>query len=132
MKLKSLNLLTAEQLFKAFSEEARIRIIHLIRNNEEMCISDLEMILDYSQTKTSRHLTYLKNTGILKFIKRDQWVYYTIKEDYVFLVDQILSWVQKDLELVKDQESFKTMYANNALALRKLHNKQRRYNLPEL
>lgn len=132
MKLKSLNLITAEQLFKAFSEESRIRIIHLVRNNEEMCITDLEQVLDFSQTKTSRHLSYLKNAGLLKSKKKDQWNYYQLKEDFTPIIDVILSWFEKDPVLQKDQESFNVMYANNTLAIRKLHNQERRYNLPEL
>lgn len=123
---------TGAQLFKALSEEPRLRILHMIRNNKAMCISDLEQILDYTQAKTSRHLTYLKNAGLLKISKHDQWVYYHIKEDFAGIVEAVLSWFEKDPILVQDQDSFNTMYANNHLALRKLHNKQGKYRLPEL
>ncbi len=132
MKLKFINIATGSQLFKALSEEPRLRILHLIRNNNAMCISDLEQILDYTQAKTSRHLTYLKNAGLLKISKHDQWVYYHLMEDFAGMVETVLSWFEKDPVLVQDQESFNTMYANNHLALRKLHNKQGKYRLRDL
>jgi ArsR family transcriptional regulator len=132
MKLKAFNISMGSLIFKAFSEEARIRILHLIYRNEEMCISDLEQILDFTQTKTSRHLIYLKNTGLLGFRKKDQWVYYYIKEEFMGIVFQIFGFLEKDPVLVEDLKNFSTLYANNILALRKLHNEQNRYKLPEL
>src|SRR3712207_9002657 len=34
------------------------------QKNSEMCISDIEQVLDFTQTKTSRHLSYLKLSGL--------------------------------------------------------------------
>src|SRR5690606_13701896 len=76
MRVESFNLTLGSQIFEACSDESRLRILHLIFENEEMCISDLEKILDFSQTKPSRHLTYLKNSGILTFRRHNHWVFY--------------------------------------------------------
>ena len=81
MRLKSFNLSLGSQIFKACADESRLRILHLIFENEEMCISDLEKILEFTQTKTSRHLTYLKNSGILTFRRYNHWVFYAIKDE---------------------------------------------------
>ncbi|MDX1904672.1 MAG: metalloregulator ArsR/SmtB family transcription factor, partial [Thermonemataceae bacterium] len=64
MRVKHFNLTVGSQIFKAFSDESRIRIMYLLFKNKEMCISDLELILDFTQTKISRHLIYLKNAGL--------------------------------------------------------------------
>ena len=132
MKLKALTLSHGAEIFKAFSEDARIRIVNLIHHHEEMCVSDLEQILDFSQTKTSRHVNYLKNIGLLNLKKRDQWIYYYIKEEYSGVIAQLLAYVQKDNVLQEDLRNYKILYSNNALAIRKVHNQQSRYNLPEL
>lgn len=132
MKLKSFSVILGVNIFKALSDESRIRILHLIYKNEEMCISDLEQILNFTQSKTSRHLLYLKNAGLLSFIKQDQWVYYSLKEEFSGIINQIYTFIEKDALLTKDQQNFETLYANNALAIRKLHTIQKRYNLPEL
>ncbi len=69
------------QLFKALSEEARLRILSLLFQSE-LCVCEIEFILDFTQSNTSRHLTLLKNARILKSYKNAQWVYYTISEDF--------------------------------------------------
>ena len=132
MKLKSFSVILGTNIFKALSEESRIRILYLIYKNEEMCISDLEQILNFTQSKTSRHLLYLKNAGLLSFTKQDQWVYYSLKEEFSGIIAQVYSFIEKDPLLTKDQQNFQTLYANNALAIRKLHTIQKKYNLPEL
>jgi len=85
-----------------------------------MCISDLEHVLDFSQTKTSRHVTYLKNSGILKLRKSDQWVLYSLKEEMVDLVQMIFNLLQKDPTLKADMETFNTLFSNRELAINKL------------
>ena len=49
--------------------------------NKELSISDLEHILDFTQTKTSRHLIYLKNAGLVGSRRVDQWTFYYILEN---------------------------------------------------
>lgn len=132
LKVKNLKIKKASEIFKAFSDESRIRILHLIYQNDEMCISDLELILDFTQTKTSRHLIYLKNAEILDYRKHDQWVYYYINAAYSDVVAQMFSLLQNESTLLYDLEEYKTLYSNNELAIRKLHNKQNKYKLPEL
>lgn len=111
------------QIFKACSDESRLRILHLIFKNKEMCISDLEQILDFTQTKTSRHLIYLKNSGILNTRKQDQWVFYHLKDEVYDIINQIFQFLQKDQVLRGDLEAYKTMYSNRELALNKLQTK---------
>lgn len=132
IRLKNFELKKGLDIFNAFGDEARIRIMNLIFQNNEMCISDLELILDFTQTKTSRHITYLKNAGLVKYKKIDQWVYYYINEAYMDIIAQLFSFMEKDVMLTKDLEEFKTLYSNNELAIRKLHNKQNKYKLPAI
>lgn len=132
IKIKTLKIKKAAEIFKAFNDESRIRILHLIYKNEEMCISDLELILDFTQTKTSRHLIYLKNADILDYRKNDQWVYYFINKAYDDIVTQMFSFLENDNSLNNDLQEYNTLYSNNELAIRKLHNKLNKYKLPEL
>ncbi len=117
MKLKHFNISFGSQIFKCFSEEPRIRIIHLIFKNEEMCISDIEHILDFTQAKTSRHLIYLKNAGLVGYKKIDQWVYYYLKEEVKDVVQQIFQYLGKDPVLINDQETYRILYSNRELAV---------------
>ena len=123
MRLKNFNLAFGSQIFKACSDESRVRILHLIFKNKEMCISDLEHILEFTQTKTSRHLIYLKNSGILSTRKQDQWVFYYLKDEVYEIISQIFQFLNKDQLLVADLNTYKTMYSNRELAQNKLESK---------
>jgi ArsR family transcriptional regulator len=132
IRLKTVDIHKGSEILKAFSDESRIRILHLILVNDEMCISDLELILDYTQTKTSRHLSVLKSIGLLKYRKLDQWVYYYINESYVDIIKQLFKLFGKEPQLYKDILEYRTLYANNELAVRKLHIRKKIYKVPDL
>lgn len=124
MRLKNFTLNFSVQFYKCLSDDSRLRVLFLVHQNQEMCISDLELILDFTQAKTSRHLSYLKSNGVLNSKKVDQWVFYYVKEEVKDLLAQTLKFVEKDQQLQKDLETFKVMYSNRTLALNKLHSKK--------
>ncbi|MDF2454644.1 MAG: arsR [Cytophagaceae bacterium] len=132
IRIKHTDISKGAEIYKALSDESRIRILHLILKNKEMCISDLELILDFTQTKTSRHLTYLKNNGLIRHRKTDQWVYYYINDSYHDIITKLFSFFTKDPVLQKDINEYRTLYSNNELAIRKLHSKLNKYIVPEL
>jgi ArsR family transcriptional regulator, arsenate/arsenite/antimonite-responsive transcriptional repressor len=124
MRLKHFNLDPGAQIFLACSDSSRLRILNLIFTNGEMCISDLERILDFTQSKTSRHLIYLKNSGILTFRKYNQWMFYQIKDEVFDIIKQILQFLVRDPTLSADQSVYNTMLSNRELAVSKLNFKQ--------
>lgn len=126
MRLKNISLNYGLRIFKALSEEPRVRIMHLLMQNKELSISDLEHILDFTQTKTSRHLIYLKNAGLLGSKRVDQWMFYYILEEYLEILQQIFKFFQKDPSLIKDQETFEILKSNRELAINKIQNNQYR------
>ena len=132
MKFRSFTLQYGTQLFKSFSDESRVRILYLLSTFGELCISDIEQVLDFTQTKTSRHVTYLKNSGLLNYRKYDQWIYYSLKEEVEQVINQFFVFLEKDNQLMEDHKNYHTLYSNNVLAIRKLHNKEKRYELPAL
>lgn len=120
MRLKHFNIEPGAQIFLACSDPSRLRILNLIMTNGEMCITDLERILDFTQTKTSRHLIYLKNSGILTTRKFNQWAFYQIKDEVFDMVKQILQFLRRDPVLQHDQQIFQTLFTNRELALNRL------------
>jgi len=120
MRLKHFNLQIGSQLMKAMGDEARIRILNLLRSVGPLTTSDLEFVLDYTQSKTSRHLAYLRNSGILNTRKIDQWVVYSIKEEVGEIISQILSFVEKDAQLRNDIKTYDTLFSNRELIANRL------------
>ena len=64
-------------IFKALSEEMRLRIIKLLEAGE-LCVCDLVAALDMSQPKISFHLNALKEAGLIKDRKQGKWTHYRI------------------------------------------------------
>lgn len=120
MRLKNFSLTFGSQIFKSFSDEARIRILFLLYQNKELCISDLEHILGFTQTKTSRHVNYLKNAGLVNSRKVDQWIFYFLKDEVFDIVTQIFTYLNKDSILIKDQETYNILLSNRELATKKM------------
>ncbi len=117
MRLKNFNLTLGSQIFRACADESRLRIINLIFTNGEMCITDIEKILDFTQAKTSRHLIYFKNSGILTFRRYNHFVFYQIKDEVFEIVKQMLQFLSKDQQLLQDQQTYQTLFSNRELAI---------------
>jgi len=124
MRLKNFSLGFGVQIFKSFSDDSRVRMLHLLYHHKELCISDLEHILDFTQTKTSRHLAYLRNSGLVGSKKMDQWVFYFLKDEVHDFVSQIFSYLYKDTLLTRDLDTFKILESNRELAIHKIKNKK--------
>ncbi|GAB2472088.1 hypothetical protein GCM10011375_28230 [Hymenobacter qilianensis] len=124
MRLKHFSVAFGQQLFKALGDESRVRMLHLLWRNQEMCISDLEQVLDFTQTKTSRQLLYLKNAGLVSFRRLDNWAFYFIKDEMADLVHQFLGYMEKDPQLMRDQQIYQTLWSNRELAAYKLQNRR--------
>ena len=77
-------------IFKALSDETRLRILNLLYE-KELCVCDIMEALRISQAKTSRHLTYMKKAGLVKDRKYAQWVYYSIQDEEIRkLIDHLV------------------------------------------
>lgn len=54
-----------EVLFKALGESTRLQILRLLAE-QELCVCDLEEILQISQPRVSQHLKVLKQAGLVR------------------------------------------------------------------
>lgn len=78
-------------VLKALSDETRLRMLNLLYE-KELCVCDIMEALKISQTKASRHLTCLKNAGLVSDRKHAQWVYYSIlRSENIKFVDSLVS-----------------------------------------
>ena len=120
MRLTRFNLTIGTQLMKALGDEARLRVLNLLLTKGAMTISDMEHVLNFTQSKTSRHISYLKNSGVLVSQKLDQWVVYSIKEEVYEVISQFMLFVEKDTVLLQDINTYSTLFNNRELAQNKI------------
>jgi len=77
-------------IFKALSDETRLRIIKLLEEGE-LCVCDITAALDMVQPKVSFHLSALKEAGLIKDRKTGKWIHYSLNENDLFRRMLILS-----------------------------------------
>ena len=83
-----------EQIFKALSDATRLRILNLLLHGE-LCVCDIQSVLGSPQPNVSRHLTYLKNSGLVQDRREGPRIYYSLlksrtgapKDLFAFLPD---------------------------------------------
>jgi ArsR family transcriptional regulator len=81
-------------VFKALSEETRLRIIKLLEHGE-LCVCDIVAALDMIQPKVSFHLAVLKEAGLIKDRKQGKWTHYSIADTDMFRRFLLLSTLEK-------------------------------------
>ena len=99
-------------------------MLHLLWRNHEMVVGDLEQVLDFTQTKTSRQLAYLKNAGLVGVRRLDNWMFYFLRDETAELLHQLLGLMERDTQLVRDQQVYQTLWNNRELAAYKIQNRR--------
>lgn len=81
-------------LFRALSDETRLRILKLLECGE-LCVCDIVAALDIIQPKVSFHLGVLKDAGLIKDRKQGRWIHYSIGVSDMFKRFLILSVLER-------------------------------------
>jgi ArsR family transcriptional regulator len=88
------------QIFKALGDETRLRIMALLLDGRELCVCDIMATLMLPQSTVSRHLSYLRNSGLVDDRRQGVWMYYTINMegiDHATAIFDLLSTMLSEL-----------------------------------
>src|SRR2546422_3537331 len=66
-----------ETLFKALADPTRLRILGLLLTGE-VCVCHIHESLRIPQPKASRHLAYLRRSGLVETRRDGLWVHYRL------------------------------------------------------
>ncbi|HAS79739.1 MAG TPA: ArsR family transcriptional regulator [Fusobacteriaceae bacterium] len=80
----------ATLLLKMMSNPIRLGILRELILREEICVGNLEEILNVSQSSASQHLAHLRNSGIVNSRKNGKKVCYKVSEESVKEILKIL------------------------------------------
>ena len=107
MRMSAYSFPELAQVTKAMGDQTRMRMLHLLLRRGELCVCDIESCLQLSQSKTSRHLAYLRNAGMVTARRDRNWVHYKLNmEDPVVagLMRVIRAALATDLVAIADLE----------------------------
>jgi len=70
----------AADIFRALGEQTRLRIVMLLVTGE-LCVCDLTEILGLPQSTISRHMTRLRQSGLVADRREGTWIHYRLADD---------------------------------------------------
>lgn len=69
-------------LFKILGDTNRVKII-LALQYDELCVCELSLLLDMSQSSISHQLRHLRNSNIVKFRKENKQIFYSLIDEEI-------------------------------------------------
>lgn len=106
-----------ESLFKALADKTRLRILALLGNNE-VCVCHIHDSLGLPQPTISRHLAYLRRSGLVAVRRDGVWMHYQLSRSLNPVVQRVVAAAVEALQQVPDtthdrkqfQRSFGQLY----------------------
>jgi ArsR family transcriptional regulator len=78
------------KVFRALADETRLRILALLRNGE-VCVCHIQGGLQLPQPTISRHLAYLRKSGLVEARREGIWMHYKLADSASPIIETVLS-----------------------------------------
>lgn len=95
-----------ELFFQALGDNTRLRLLNLM-GEREICVCYFVEILGQGQPKISRHLAYLRRSGIVEARRDGKWMHYRIvmppNIGATQVLRQTLAWLKEDRAMQADR-----------------------------
>src|SRR3954471_3023648 len=86
-----------EAVFKALADKTRLRILALLGSNE-VCVCHLHDTLGLPQPAVSRHLAYLRRSGLVAARRDGVWMHYQVSRSLDPVVQGVVHAAVEALE----------------------------------
>lgn len=100
------NLVIMERFFATLADRTRLRLLNLMAE-QEVCVCYFVEILAAPQPTISRHLAYLRRSGLVSARRQGKWMHYRLAAPEYPLADQVLKdtlrWLSGDKQMRKDR-----------------------------
>ncbi len=73
----------AATVFAALSDRTRLKLLHVLRSGEELCVCDVAHVLGISVSAASHHLRKLRDLKILAYRNDGKMAYYSLRDRFV-------------------------------------------------
>lgn len=102
-----------EVVFKALADKTRLRILALLGNNE-VCVCHIHESLGLPQPTVSRHLAYLRRSGLVAVRRDGVWMHYRLSTALDPVVQKVVNAAVDALTQVpttaQDRKQFKRAF----------------------
>ena len=95
-----------DELFRALGDRTRLRLLNLMAG-QELCVCYFIDVIGAPQPKISRHLAYLRRTGIVRARREGKWMHYRLvmprPSHAASIVKSTLDALRQDKEMQRDR-----------------------------
>ena len=100
-------------IFKALSDQNRLRIFTALMNHKKLCGCQIIELLQITGATVSRHMDSLLSAALVTSNKEGRWVFYKLNKEKIYppLLDWILQNVAEDEIYQKDRERLREITA---------------------
>lgn len=95
--IQSSQLQSVTALTKALADEHRLRILMLLQSHE-LCACQIVEAFDLSNSTISKHLSILRQAGLIQSRKEGRWIYYFLPAEPPAEIMSTLQWLKSLLQ----------------------------------
>lgn len=112
MKLKLI------QIYECLCDETRLRILNLL-SVTPLCVSHIQKVLQITQVKVSKHLTYMKDRGMVEATRWENRTLYS-------LATATSSELQTNLKCLQDCSKEYPIFKQDLIRLKTIHHEAKK------
>jgi ArsR family transcriptional regulator, arsenate/arsenite/antimonite-responsive transcriptional repressor len=95
-----------ERFFLALSDRTRLRLLNLM-GEDEVCVCFFVEVFGEAQPKVSRHLAYLRESGLVAARREGKWIHYRVTPPAhphaARIFGDVLAWLKEDKAMQRDR-----------------------------
>jgi len=106
-------------IFKALGDSNRLRILSML-SVRELCVCEINAVLNVSMSTISSHLKILRNAGLVKSTKDGRWIIYTLDKsdsELSAVVENALRFITQEETVIADKEHLTTITPENCASV---------------
>ena len=101
------------KVFKAAGDKNRLRILKMLQH-KNMCVCELSVALGITQPSVSKHMSLLKEAGLVCDEREGQWIIYRLCDEKInqyahVILKQLNVWVNDDPCVKHDKKTAATL-----------------------
>ena len=113
---------TLTAITKALADENRLRIIMMLAD-QESCVCQVVEVLGFAPSTVSKHLSILRQAGLISYKKNGRWVYYRLPDnpspEAADAIDFEVRHLQDDPKILEDRSHGRVICSQDPEALTK-------------
>lgn len=91
--LREYSLVELTRIYQCFCDLTRLRIMNLLIQGP-LCVCHFQTLLDETQVKISKHLSYLRDAGLVEATRHQNWMIYSLPQERPAELEKNLACLQ--------------------------------------